>query len=252
MKKLSLISCLLSFLFILPGWRNYQTNSEIYDHPPAEMTVPVNSAVVLDKSGKIVCLVNLLKHSDLVPNFATLSTKIIADLTSEPQQKTTTITQKLNFSPCTDEYLTHLKYIATNNIVPNSGRSPIHKSSWSGYVTSGVAVCTSGVGIYLAMNDTKNTPTAGAVASANMSIGFFLLSNGSYKETKILEKKLSTTFDKLLYDNLISSELADIEDIEKDIRKLRKDMKIFIAATIGTFCYAATELLTVIYEHIND
>ena len=154
-KKLSLIIYLLSLLLVLPGWRNYQANDGIHHYQSAETTIQVNSAIVLDEEGKPICYVDLIKHPDLVPDFATLSIKNSIHPTNESEQAISSATETLNLPSCPNKYFNSLKEIATNNIVLNSDKSHIHKARLK-YAAGIVAACALGAGSRYAMTDNEH------------------------------------------------------------------------------------------------
>ena len=250
-KKLSLIIYLLLSLLVLPSWRNYQANDEIHHYQSAE-TIQVNFAIVLGEEGTPVCYVDLMKHPHLVPNFATLSTKTTTDPVDESQQKTTAVTQKRNFPPCTDRYLNHLKELATNNIVLNSDKSHIHKSAWQ-YGVMGV-FCVLGISSYFAMsNNEENTsyPTNKGAVAAIVGAGSAVSSaHFSYQFEQIR---------KHIRDDWPEDPIKKDRNISKLVTKLGRlhgNMMFSMAMMTGSICYTVTDavkgIAAIIYKNTES
>ncbi len=103
------------------------SNPRQVKYQSAKTPVPVRSAVVFNKEGKPVCRVDLLKHPNLIPNFAKPAEQMVYQA-SKSKRGLASVEEDSELPPCTDKYFSLLKKVATNNVVLNSDKSHIRKT----------------------------------------------------------------------------------------------------------------------------
>ena len=201
--------------------------------------IEVQSGVVFNQDGEPICQVSLTEHSELVPSFAKTSTDKITNPNGPFQTER-------NLLPCTNEYLDHLKEVATNNIVINNDTSYIHKTSWA-YMAGGAAACIVGLGLSI-----KDIYSAKIISMAGLFSALAGLSASSEakqttdqlekikkkpwiihkKQRKILEKKMKT--------------------LENKIAGSKNTKVAGTALAVGSICYLGPKMGFVAYESYRD
>ena len=222
-----------------------ESNSKLVKYQAVKTPVPVRFATVFNKDGKPVCRVDLLNYPELMPNFAKPSVDKTTYQASKSKRGLASVEEDSELPPCTDKYLNQLKQIAKNNVVINSDKSPIHKTSWKRDLSIGGVACVLGIGSHVAVNEYGKekrippksrppVPESDAVAAGAASGLTAVLQNhyqGKYAQIrKIIREKGGNI---------------------KSLGKAENKVLISFAASVGTFCYFGREMAMVLYENIT-
>ncbi len=199
---------------------NYQT---------VKTPIPIRFATVFNKEGKPVCRVDLLKHPDLMPNFAKPAEQMVYQA-SKSKRKLASVAEEDVLPFCPDQHLSQLKKIAKNNIVINSDKPFVHKASLQTYLIAGGAVCVLGG---TASRIIKLEQVMEAIFSSLSGVGF---SGSAAIEHSSIKSYNARPFDRM------SKNIQ--KEVQKNIIQAKKSRLISLAAAIGSFCYAGTEIIT--------
>ena len=206
-----------------------QSNPSLVKYQAVKTPIEVRSVVVFDKNGDPVCHVDLLKHPDLIPDFAQpISDKTVYQ-TNKSQRNLASVESDL--PPCTDKYLRSLKKIATNNVIVNGAKPYKHKTSFGKYI---IAPCALGI----ATSATPRIMKKKGIIETEISTTNKMIGAGAAFGTGAIMSALST-----LEVDYLTRRGAPEEQITKHVNRFAKGLVIATAAV----CYVGTEISMAIF-----
>lgn len=219
-----------------------QANPQLVKDAVVKTPVPLRSAVIMNKKGKPVCRVDLLKHPELMPSFAKPRPSQIVHQARKTQRGLASVAKKDDLPPCPDKYFSQIRKIAKNNVVVNGDKSHIRKVTWP----VAIAICGLGISGYAGVNaltekDVISEDSYGTI-SDTVGVGVLVTEGQNiYYKRKI--KKLK---------KLIPEDLKTPDDKQKRImQRIGKATKSKIASAarvVGTFCYTMAEVTHLVYD----
>lgn len=216
-----------------------KSNQKQVKYPTVKTPVFVRSAVVVNKEGKPVCRVDLLKHPALMPSFAEPTSNNMVYQTSKSKRKLASAkSEESDLPPCPDKYLGLLKKTAKNNFVVNSNKSHIHKSSVKNITTG--AVCLLGA--------SANFVDSILSKDNDFAVAFMgLMAVGAEAESNRLSQELVKT-ETRLQKKWITGSANEILDLSEKMKMERIKKFLTRAAAVMGACYLGTEAVTVVYK----
>ena len=207
------------------------SNPRQVKYQSAKTPVPVRFATIFNKDEKPVCRVDLLKHPNLMPNFAKPTQQMVHQENQSKRELASTESEEPDLPPCSDKYLSILKKVAKNNVVLNSDKPFVHKVDLRTKLIALVAGCTVGLGTSLT---TDVDPRIGAITSGSAAIGSSVMALSEAGEEM-------RTFQKLNQPGINQNEQ---NKLIKKANKLKKN-RLFQSAIYGSaVCYLGTEIVT--------
>ncbi len=206
-----------------------QNNPILVKYQAVKTPIEVRSVIVFDKNGEPVCHVDLLKHPDLIPDFAQPSSDKTVYQTNKSQRNLASVESDL--PPCTEKYLKSIKKVATNNVVVNGAKPYKHKTSFGKYI---IAPCALGI----ATSATPRIMKKKGIIETEISTTNKMIGAGAAFGTGAIMSALST-----LEVNYLTRRGAPEEQITKHVNRFAKGLVIATAAV----CYVGTEISMAIF-----
>ena len=189
----------------------------------AKNKVLVRSVVVLDKDKKPLCRVDLLKHPDLVPDFATLHKKKFAYHTNKPARHPASL--KKDLPDCEAKYLKTIRRAKQSRVLGASSYK--HKT---GYVTwAGSCLFGTVLSYFTPHHEALGTTTDMVAVGAAIVTG--------NKINQVVKEGVDTLAQKPIAHSI------DVDNLKARIKAKVPSYKAALATSLGTFCYVGSEYL---------